>query len=110
MLRYYEEQVLLQPALSANGYRSYGSDDVQRAQQVHGLLDCRLTTEIIRSILPFLAGPGEIHQPPERWTPEAAALLCGEVDRIQRRIDFLARNCDALQAYLSVITTASSTA
>jgi DNA-binding transcriptional MerR regulator len=52
MLRHYEEQGLLQPALSANGYRSYGSDDVQRAQQVHGLLDCGLTTEIIRSILP----------------------------------------------------------
>jgi DNA-binding transcriptional MerR regulator len=28
MLRYYQEQRLVQPALSANGYRSYGSDDV----------------------------------------------------------------------------------
>jgi DNA-binding transcriptional MerR regulator len=102
MLRYYEEQGLLHPERSANGYRSYDTSNVQRVQQVRDLLGSGLTTEIVRTILPFLAGPEEIHLHPDCWTAEMAALLCGEVERIQRRIDCLARNRDALQAYLSV--------
>jgi DNA-binding transcriptional MerR regulator len=108
MLRYYEEQGLLQPERFANGYRSYDTSAVRCVQQVRGLLDSGLTTEIIRTILPFLAGPEEIHLHPDCWTPEMAALLRGEVERIQRRIDCLARNRDALQAYLSVAKTGSS--
>ena len=72
------------------------------------LLGSGLTTEIVRTILPFLAGPEEIHLHPDCWTAEMAALLCGEVERIQRRIDCLARNRDALQAYLSVAKTGPS--
>jgi len=52
MLRYYEEQDLLHPERAANGYR---------VQQIRGLLDSGLTTEIIRKILPFLDKPEQIH-------------------------------------------------
>ncbi|MEV7345312.1 MerR family transcriptional regulator [Streptomyces sp. NPDC093544] len=103
MLRYYEEQDLLHPARGVNGYREYGDAAVQCVQQIRGLLDSGLTTEIIRAILPFLSGPGEIHLHPECLTPETAALLSDEIDRIQSRIDCLGRNRDALRAYLAAV-------
>ncbi|MFJ2829657.1 MerR family transcriptional regulator [Streptomyces sp. NPDC087263] len=103
MLRYYEEQNLLHPARGENGYREYGDTAVPCVQQIRGLLDSGLTTEIIRAILPFLSAPGEIHLHPECLTPETAALLRDEIDRIQSRIDCLARNRDALRAYLAAV-------
>ena len=38
MLRYYEEQGLLASERSANGYRSYDEDDVERATRARGLV------------------------------------------------------------------------
>ncbi|PBD01373.1 DNA-binding transcriptional MerR regulator [Streptomyces sp. Ag82_O1-15] len=103
MLRYYEEQGLLRPARVASGYRSYGDAAVPCVRQIRGRLDSGLTTEIIRGILPFLSDPGEIPLHPECLTQETAALLRGEIDRIQSRIDCLARNRDALRAYLDTV-------
>ncbi|MET9972884.1 MerR family transcriptional regulator, partial [Streptomyces sp. NPDC006356] len=83
LLRYYEEQDLLHPARTDNGYRDYAESAVQDVQQIRGLLDSGLTTEMIRAILPYLSGPDEIFLPAEHLTPETAALLQGHVDRIQ---------------------------
>jgi DNA-binding transcriptional MerR regulator len=107
LLRYYEEQDLLHPARDPNGYRSYSTPDVYRAQQIRGLLDSGLTTEIIRRILPFLEEPDMIHLPAQCLTAETAALLQREADRLQQRINCLTRNRDAVRAYLAAITPAS---
>jgi DNA-binding transcriptional MerR regulator len=103
MLRYYEEQDLLHPERAANGYRRYGESAVYRVQQIRGLLDSGLTTQIIRKILPFLDKPDEIHLHPECLTPEVAGLLRREAERLQQRIDCLIRNRDAIQAYLAAV-------
>ncbi|MCF3134900.1 MerR family transcriptional regulator [Streptomyces olivochromogenes] len=103
LLRYYEEQDLLHPERTGNGYRTYAESAVQDVQQIRGLLDSGLTTEMIRAILPYLSGPGEIHPPPESVTPGTAALLRDHLDRIQARIDCLARNHDRLSAYLAAV-------
>ena len=103
MLRYYEEQDLLHPERAANGYRRYSVAAVYRVQQIRGLLDSGLTTEIIRKILPFLDKPDQIHLHPECLTPEVAGLLRREAERIQQRIDCLTRNRDAIHAYLAAV-------
>ncbi|MGP4007062.1 MerR family transcriptional regulator [Streptomyces sp. 4N124] len=103
LLRYYEEQDLLHPERTENGYRDYGEPAVQDVQQIRGLLDSGLTTEMIRAILPYLSGPDEILLPSACLTPETAALLRGHIDRIQARIDCLARNRDRLSAYLDAV-------
>lgn len=103
MLRYYEEQDLLHPERAENGYRRYEEQAVWRVQQIRGLLDSGLTTEIIRTILPYLNKPDEIHLHPECLTAETAGLLRGEADRIQQRIDCLSRNRDAIHAYLAAV-------
>jgi DNA-binding transcriptional MerR regulator len=107
LLRYYEEQDLLHPERDHNGYRRYAAADVYRVQQIRGLLDSGLTTEIIRRILPFLDEPGAIHLPLQCLTAETAALLAGEADRLQQRIDCLSRNRDAILGYLAAVTGAA---
>jgi len=72
-------------------------------QQIRGLLDSGLTTEIIRRILPFLDDPNGIHLPAECLTAETAGLLRREADRLQQRIDCLTRNRDAIRDYLAAI-------
>jgi DNA-binding transcriptional MerR regulator len=101
LLRYYEEQDLLDPARDASGYRSYGEADAYRVEQIRGLLDAGLTTEIIRQLLPFL-GCG-IHLPAQCLTAATAELLEREAERLGRRIDCLSRNRDALLGYLAAI-------
>ncbi|MFI6502972.1 MerR family transcriptional regulator [Nonomuraea typhae] len=104
MLRYYEEQGLLQPERAANGYRRYPEQAVVRVQQIRGLLDSGLPTEIIGRILPFLQQPGAIVMDPRCLTPELAALLRAEAERITARIECLTRNRDALLGYLAAVS------
>ena len=101
LLRYYEEQDLLLPERDSNGYRSYAAADVYRVQQIRGLLDSGLTTEIIRRILPFL--DCGIHLPAQCLTAETAELLEREAERLGQRIDCLSRNRDALLGYLAAV-------
>src|SRR3712207_9338826 len=51
MLRYYEEQHLVTPTRSANGYREYSEADVDRVRQVRALLDAGLPTRVVRAVL-----------------------------------------------------------
>jgi DNA-binding transcriptional MerR regulator len=107
MLRYYEDQGLLHPGREENGYRRYGSGTVELVQQIRGLLDAGLTTDIVRRILPFLEHPGRIAVHPD-CVPETEALLQEQAERIQRRIDCLTRNRDAIRGYLDDIRCARS--
>jgi len=101
LLRYYEEQDLLHPERDSNGYRRYGAADLDRVEQIRGLLDSGLTTEIIRRILPYL-GCG-IHLPAQCLTAETAELLEREAERLGQRIDCLSRNRDAILVYLAAV-------
>jgi DNA-binding transcriptional MerR regulator len=107
LLRYYEEQGLLTPARATNGYRDYGEPLVDRVVQIRGLLDAGLPTRIIRQILPCLDGPREIMF--SDATPEMIATLERERDAIDVRVRCLARNRDAITAYLDALTNRAAT-
>jgi DNA-binding transcriptional MerR regulator len=97
-LRYYEEEGLIQPGREGNGYRDYCAGSVEAVQRIRGMIDFGLPTRLIREILPYLDGPADL-------VPEAPCeYLLDEVARqreqLDRRIDFLTRNRDALDAYL----------
>jgi DNA-binding transcriptional MerR regulator len=98
LLRYYEEQGLIVPSRSANGYRDYDERFVARVAQIRGLLDAGLPVRIIKQLLPCLDTPWTIYCPDP--TPEMIALLERERDRMTERIDCLVRNRDAIGAYL----------
>ncbi|OLT05041.1 MerR family transcriptional regulator [Pseudonocardia sp. CNS-004] len=100
LLRYYEEQGLIESDRRPNGYREYGDAIVDRVLQVRGLLDAGLPTRVIKQILPCLE-TRVIHVADA--TPETIATLEGELDRMTERIRCLTRNRDAVAAYLDAV-------
>jgi DNA-binding transcriptional MerR regulator len=98
LLRYYEEQGLIAPERGANGYREYDERFVARVAQIRGLLDAGLPIRIIKQLLPCLDTPWTIYCP--NPTQEMIATLERERDRMSERINCLARNRDAIAAYL----------
>lgn len=101
LLRYYEEQGLIFPTRSENGYREYDERYVDRVVQIRGLLDAGIPTRVIKQLLPCLDKPRSIHLP----NPSAAtiATLERERDRMTARIESLTVNRDALERYLEVV-------
>src|SRR3954469_11660778 len=108
LLRYYEEQQLIFPTRSENGYRDYDERYVDRVAQIRGLLDAGLPTRIIRELLPCLDKPRSIHLPnPSR---ETIATLERERDRMTARIESLTVNRDAIAEYLEAVRPRAGTA
>lgn len=101
LLRYYEQVGILHPLRSSNGYRTYGEPAVDRVLQIRDLLEAGLTTEMIREVLPCLDAGRE--RPDPRQCPPPAQDLDGlrrQLVSIERRIDVLQRNRQAISDYL----------
>ncbi|CAM2768994.1 MerR family transcriptional regulator [Saccharomonospora xinjiangensis] len=101
LLRYYEEQGLIRACRRPNGYRDYDEATVDRVAQIRGLLEAGLPTRLIKKILPCLDQPRNIYFPDA--TPETLAELESERERMDRRIECLTRNRDAISAYLDQV-------
>jgi DNA-binding transcriptional MerR regulator len=101
LLRYYEEQGLLVPERSPNGYRDYAEGCVNRVLQIRGLLEAGLPTRIIKQILPCINNPRAIHV--SGANQETLATLERERDRISDRISTLVRSHDAITNYLEAV-------
>ncbi|GHH48049.1 MerR family transcriptional regulator [Lentzea cavernae] len=99
LLRYYEEQGLLSPRRQENGYRDYDEPLVARVEQIRSLLDAGMTTEIIRAVLPCLAEAASSRYP----APDFLDRVREERDRMAGRLDDLARNLEAMDAYLDAV-------
>lgn len=100
LLRYYEQVGILHPFRSSNGYRTYGEPAVDRVLQIRELLEAGLTTEMIREVLPCL--DAEPEQSGDRHCPAVADLdgLRRQLASIERRINVLQRNRQAIRNYL----------
>lgn len=108
LLRYYEEQGLITPSRSLNGYREYGEPHADVVQQIAGLLDAGLPTRIIAQLLPCLDQPQTIYVPD--LTPEMIDTLRHEQARLSERIEFLTRNRDAISDYVDKVIRVKSAA
>lgn len=101
LLRYYEEQGLLAPGRTANGYRDYPEPLVERVGQIRGLLDAGLPTRIIQQILPCLDDPQAILYPDA--AAETITALEQHRTQMDARIRCLTRNRDAISTYLAAL-------
>ena len=79
LLRYYEEQGLLQPQRLQSGYRSYEETDAVIVSHIRSLLRAGLTTSVIRRLLPCL---NENHAEPFPVCSEIRSQLATECVRI----------------------------
>ncbi|MEU9700706.1 MerR family transcriptional regulator [Streptomyces sp. NPDC047981] len=96
LLRYYEEQGLLEAARGPNGYRTYSDDAVTTVRQVRALLLAGLSTDVIREILPCARG----ELPEFDWCVDVRAILDRELAAADVRIEDLRRGREALAGYL----------
>ncbi|MGW1729167.1 MerR family transcriptional regulator [Streptomyces sp. NPDC002306] len=100
LLRYYEEVGILHPFRGDNGYRTYGEPAVDRVLQIRELLEAGLTTEMIREVLPCLDAVKEEAAPVPCPATKDLDGLRRQLTNIERRIDVLQRNRQAIAAYL----------
>jgi DNA-binding transcriptional MerR regulator len=99
LLRYYEEQGLIAASRSANGYRDYAEDDVERIERVVGLVRSGLPTRLVRAVLD-LEGirSAELITTCSR---DVAEQLATELDQIEDRISCLTKSRDTIRRFLS---------
>ncbi|MEV6864174.1 MerR family transcriptional regulator [Streptosporangium subroseum] len=97
LLRYYEDQGLLEPGRGANGYREYTDDAILTVTQIRGLLEAGLSTEDIGFLLPCATGTA----PDLELCPEQLDILQARLRGLDERIDTLTRSRQALHGYLN---------
>jgi DNA-binding transcriptional MerR regulator len=101
LLRYYEEQGLLEPERSSNGYRTYASDSVERVERVRGLIQSGLPTRLIRILLDMEGVRGS--ELAESCTREVAEVLRSELSGIEDRIACLSRSRETMRSWLATV-------
>ncbi|MFF0516903.1 MerR family transcriptional regulator [Streptomyces sp. NPDC004250] len=102
LLRYYEQQGLILPGRSENGYREYDENALGRIVQIRDLLQAGLPTRLIRQVLPCISTPHSSIRF-SGLTLEMVALLEAERVRLTARIDCLTRNRDEIANYLAAL-------
>src|ERR1700733_11629895 len=96
MLRYYEEQGLLEPQRTPSGYRVYAESDVDRVARIRCMLSAALPAGVVGKALSFLLdGRAVIPELPEERARLAAALQ-GELDQLDDKIAALRDSRDLL--------------
>ncbi|MGW0854587.1 MerR family transcriptional regulator [Streptomyces sp. NPDC002690] len=60
LLRYYEEQGLLESERLASGHRRYGEGALVAVRRIRSFLDAGLPTRVIRELLPCVVGDGTV--------------------------------------------------
>lgn len=98
LLRYYEEQGLLEPRRNASGYRDYSDQDVETAIRIRQLLNAGLGTATIRTVLPCLTERAGKLAP---ICPGLVAELKREQARIDQSIDTLTQSRAAIGAVIA---------
>lgn len=98
MLRYYEQQGLLESERSTNGYCAYTVADVERAARVRGLIQAGLSTRMTRVVLD-LELQCALATPPA-CSRALAEELADELEALESRLSCLTKSRDAVAEYL----------
>jgi len=101
MLRYYEEQGLLEPRRTASGYRIYAESDVDRVARIRCMLSAALPAGVVGRALTFLLdGRSAIPELPADRERLAASLQI-EFDQLTDKIAALEHSRSLLGVLLS---------
>jgi len=99
-LRYYEEQGLLVPARSSNGYRSYDDGAVLVVAQVQGMFALGLDSEAVRRFLGCASG----ERPRLAMCPELRAHLEARERELAAEAAAIARRRTRLAEHLAPVS------
>jgi len=99
LLRYYEQQGLIEAARSENGYRTYTEEDVARVERVALLVRAGMPTRLVRAVLDL-----EGVRAPELaavCSRDVAKQLAAELHELDARIGCLARSRETIRSFLA---------
>ena len=98
LIRYYEQQDLLEADRAANGYRTYTEEHVERVSRVAGLVQAGIPTRLVKILI-------DAEDAANREDPtcprEVAEQLATELVGVQARIDCLTRSRDSIRKFLT---------
>ncbi|WP_405394413.1 MerR family transcriptional regulator [Streptomyces gougerotii] len=100
LLRYYEDQGLLQAGRGPNGYRAYGEDAVTVVARIRFLLDAGLTIEVIQAVLPCVDDDTLDLASGADWCAELRDLLAGQLAALDERLSCLQERRTSLAGLL----------
>ncbi|MFT4267148.1 MAG: MerR family transcriptional regulator [Xenophilus sp.] len=103
MLRYYEQEGLLQPARTDAGYRDYADAEVQVAQRIRMLSAAGLKIETIRILLPCILD----NQPRFEPCQEVRAALRHEVEKLDEKLRDLGESRQIVASFLNGVEAGS---
>jgi DNA-binding transcriptional MerR regulator len=107
MLRYYEEQGLLEPERTPSGYRVYAESDVDRVARIRCMLSAALPAGVVGKALSFLLdGRAVIPELPEERARLAESLQ-GELNELDAKIAALQNSRDLLATIVSDVRAAA---
>lgn len=104
MLRYYEQEGLLQPARTDAGYRDYGNAEEQVALRIRMLSAAGLKIETIRILLPCILD----NQPRFEPCREVQAVLRQEVGKLDEKLRDLSESRRIVASFLRDVEADSS--
>ncbi|MWB98559.1 MerR family transcriptional regulator [Agromyces seonyuensis] len=98
LVRYYEQQGLIEPIRLANGYREYDESHVERVQRIAGLVQSGLTTKLVKQVM----GLEDTIARDEPGCPRSVAdALAAELVGLEAKIACLSRSRDTIRDYLA---------
>lgn len=98
LLRYYEQQGLLDPRRSANTYRSYTEADVAQVHRVASLVRSGMPTRLIKVVLDLESA--EATALAESCPRQVAEMLADELRGLDERITCLTRSRTTITEFL----------
>lgn len=98
MLRYYEQQGLIESSRSPNGYRDYSSEQIEHARHVRALVEAGLSTRMIKIVLDIETPAPEPHA--ASCSRASAEELARELRVVENRIVCLEKSREAVIRYL----------
>ena len=97
LIRYYEQQDLLEADRAPNGYRTYTEAHVERVSRVAGLVQAGIPTRLVKVLLD--AEDAAARDEPT-CPAQVAEQLAAELGPLEARIACLTRSRDTIRTYL----------
>lgn len=104
MIRYYEQQGLLESERRANGYRDYPEGAVARVSEIRGLVSAGMPTRMVSYLLRASDDPAIA----AACTREFAESLREELAQVEQRLACLSRSRDTLRKVLDDVESRDS--
>ena len=98
MLRYYEQEGLLEPNRTSTGYREYNERFVNLARHIRNLNDAGIKLKSIKVLLPCISGAES--SPKFVGCPEVKATLQKELEKLDLKLIELNGSRNAVAGFL----------